>query len=625
MSKFKGKSAPQQPPPGKIRLSQIVTTFGPGAMVDLLDHAVLVGGLDFWRYDPTRPGPALDEPRLREVVAPRVRAQGIELSKDAPFRTAPPGDDASPSWRSGIQVAEFPSWFVCQACRALEPRRNLEKKGEKYRHTCGRTKVGDCVPVRFVVTCKHGHLDEFPWKWFAHANNKECDGRELFLEEGPSGDFTQIIVRCGTCDARRPLSDAREDRVLPDCRGGRPWLGEQGRQECREKQHLLSRMASNAYFAQVVSALSIPEKGRELMKAVGSSKLWPFLENARDAATVGLLRKVQKQIDAALAAITQQPATDFTDQEVADAVAAVHEGSGAATDGLRTAEFKQFLAAKPEVPGELPAREADFFACRLVPSRPLPECIEDIVLVKKLRKVSAQIGFTRLTAASPTLQGEYEDKVELAALSLAENWLPATEVRGEGVLIRFREDVVRAWEERPAVMERALALLGGYKHEYGADAGSNFPGARYFMLHSLSHLLMNAMSLVCGYSAASLSERIYCDHANAPTPMAAVLIMTGTSGAEGTLGGLVEQGRRIQDHLRRAFDMGRLCSNDPVCAAHVPGETDHAERSLEGAACHGCLYVAEPSCERFNRYLDRALVVPTLGRDPALAFFGSRP
>jgi len=105
--------------------------------------------------------------------------------------------------------------------------------------------------------------------------------------------------------------------------------------------------------------------------------------------------------------------------------------------------------------------------------------------------------------------------------------------------------------------------------------------------------------------------------------MAAVLIMTGTSGAEGTLGGLVEQGRVIAKHLRRAWDMGTLCSNDPVCAHHDPN--DHSARYLEGAACHGCLFVAEPACERFNRYLDRALVVPTLGYPAGLAFFPERP
>ena len=102
--------------------------------------------------------------------------------------------------------------------------------------------------------------------------------------------------------------------------------------------------------------------------------------------------------------------------------------------------------------------------------------------------------------------------------------------------------------------------------------------------------------------------------------MAGILLSTGTAGTEGTLGGLVEEGRRIDRHLRRALEMGSLCANDPVCGSHSP-RGDYAERFLEGAACHGCLFVAEPSCERFNLFLDRALVVPTLGQDPRLAFF----
>jgi hypothetical protein len=142
------------------------------------------------------------------------------------------------------------------------------------------------------------------------------------------------------------------------------------------------------------------------------------------------------------------------------------------------------------------------------------------------------------------------------------------------------------------------------------------------LLHSLSHLLMTALSIECGYGASALTERIYCAPATDPTPMAAILISTGSTGTEGTLGGLVEQGRHLRAHLRMAFDMGKLCSNDPVCASHKPSSL--TERNLEGAACHGCLFVAECSCERFNQYLDRALVVPALGHD-GVAFFTERP
>jgi hypothetical protein len=56
--------------------------------------------------------------------------------------------------------------------------------------------------------------------------------------------------------------------------------------------------------------------------------------------------------------------------------------------------------------------------------------------------------------------------------------------------------------------------------------------------------------------------------------------------------------------------MGALCSNDPVCAFHVPAQ--HDQQPLLGSACHGCLLISETSCEQRNDFLDRALVVPTV-------------
>jgi hypothetical protein len=78
-----------------------------------------------------------------------------------------------------------------------------------------------------------------------------------------------------------------------------------------------------------------------------------------------------------------------------------------------------------------------------------------------------------------------------------------------------------------------------------------------------------------------------------------------------TLGGLIQVGRRIHEHIKAALELGELCSNDPVCAQHEP-ENTHECRFLHGAACHGCLLIAETSCEQHNEFLDRALVVPTV-------------
>jgi hypothetical protein len=145
---------------------------------------------------------------------------------------------------------------------------------------------------------------------------------------------------------------------------------------------------------------------------------------------------------------------------------------------------------------------------------------------------------------------------------------------------------------------------------------SKFPGLPYIMLHSLSHLLITAVSLECGYAATSIRERVY-----GRGPEYGILLITGTSGSEGTLGGLVQVGRRIEDHLTRALEVGRLCSNDPVCAQPAPGSALE-ERYLHGSSCHGCLLIAETCCERRNDFLDRALVVPTVANVGAEFFEG---
>ena len=176
---------------------------------------------------------------------------------------------------------------------------------------------------------------------------------------------------------------------------------------------------------------------------------------------------------------------------------------------------------------------------------------------------------------------------------------------------------MQTWLARDAVKTRADQFRQGLREferrDLPADVvrGVYMP---YILLHSLSHLLLTAVSLECGYAAASIRERLYVREG-----AYGLLLYTGTPDAEGTLGGLVEVGRRMERHLETAIELGRLCSNDPVCAQHRPDQP-HEGRHLHGAACHGCLLIAEPSCERRNELLDRAFVVPTV--DTAdLAFF----
>jgi hypothetical protein len=137
---------------------------------------------------------------------------------------------------------------------------------------------------------------------------------------------------------------------------------------------------------------------------------------------------------------------------------------------------------------------------------------------------------------------------------------------------------------------------------------------RYVLLHSLAHGLMRQLTLQCGYTAASVRERIYSrgpseDH----EPMAGVLIYTAASDSEGTLGGLVSLGESkvLTTHLAQALEGIGLCASDPLCAEHSPSRD---ALTLHGAACHACLFAPETSCERGNKYLDRSVLVPTVER-----------
>jgi hypothetical protein len=100
------------------------------------------------------------------------------------------------------------------------------------------------------------------------------------------------------------------------------------------------------------------------------------------------------------------------------------------------------------------------------------------------------------------------------------------------------------------------------------------------MLHSLAHMLLTRISLDCGYPATALRERIY---ALSDVGTYGILVHTGTS-------------------------------------AEHDASAEHDPMHLLGAACHGCLLIAETSCEQRNDWLDRALVVSTLAVTDA-AFF----
>ena len=285
-------------------------------------------------------------------------------------------------------------------------------------------------------------------------------------------------------------------------------------------------------------------------------------------------------------------------------IEAEREGRRPPRRPIKMEEYDALTAAATSLGEDRP--EGMFFARRLEIVSPPPavlSSVERVVLVHRLREVSAQIGFTRFEPVVPDLQGELDLAVRRAALATEITWVPAMETWGEGIFLSFRKDVLEAWRQRPEVQRRELEFKRAPRASQSLPASFD---VRYVLLHSLAHLLITAVALDCGYNASSLRERIYVNDSGC-----GILIYTGTTDAEGTLGGLVAAGRKIDRYLTMALDLGRLCSNDPVCAQHSP-DTLLEEKFTLGAACHGCLLIAETSCERRNELLDRSVVVSTV-------------
>ena len=590
-----------------IRQSQLITTYGPGAMIDLPDYSVIVTGLQDWSNLRRE---KIDEPRLVAKLRRLLDVPSLDL-------WTPPRHEENARHAAPVGARIFPTWFIVKDARPSprDPqwrRRRLVRwdhlDRRQFRDEDGQRKP--VVPVRFVCGCRRGHIDDLDWRRFVHQSSKTCE-RPLWLEErGTGADIGDTFGVCD-CGEERSLYEASSPgaEALGRCEGKRPWIGQFAQEACGEPYRLLVRTASNAYFPQTMSVISLPEYDAGL-----ASKVSMHFERLKAADDLGVLVNFRKipELDAAFA--------DIADETVLAEFRRQQGGEGQEDVPVKTAEF-EILNKGDNLIGEDNSR-SKFYAETLSreawdPARiPLLTVVDKIVLVHRLREVVSLLGFTRFESINPDKDGELDLDVTRASLAETITWLPAVENRGEGVFLSFSTEEVERWLARPGVQERGQLILKGWQAwaEERHRPEDGFPGLPYVMLHSLSHMLMTSIALDCGYPASSLRERVYAGEEGY-----GILIYTGSSDSEGTLGGLVETGRHLPNHLHRALKHGRLCSNDPVCAEHAP-DSSLEGRMLQGAACHGCLLIAETSCEQRNDFLDRALVVPTVG-DSDAAFF----
>lgn len=604
---------------GEVRPSQLLWTYGPGALMDLPNLSVVTMGLDRWEVDRC---PPVDESRLLEAVR-RVLGPQVRRLRMPPLVG---DDDASPfsaEGRIGVPVRPFPRWLRCVRCGLLAEfdsglftlKENQFRPDQTHfvHSTCEKGSRSHAVPARFLLACRRGHLDDFPWPWFVHGGSWSCRGTLRFFERGASLQTENLWVKCDACGAARSLvhafgAEARNN--LPACRGRHPHLDTYD-DRCEEEPRVVLLGATNSWFPITLSVLAIPHVGDSLRQLVEDG--WEdFADVESEAELRGLLKGFKNR--------GVLPGIDRYDvEQIWDAIQNKRRGEAspeAVSEGdVKLPEWKVLTHSNP------PTDWPHFLSERVPPPVGFAGTIVDVLLLKRLREVDALVGFTRVEAPEETT--DPEERPPMAPLWRGRGeWVPATEVHGEGIFLRFDEGAVRAWEARPAVRAREAILRAGHRGWRNArrlDPDKGYPGVRYTMLHSFAHLLIREFALECGYNAASIRERIYA-RSDIEDPMAGILLYTAAADSDGTLGGLVELGKpdNLGRMIERALSRATVCSSDPLCSEHDP----ERDRSLHAASCHACTFVAETSCERANRYLDRSLLVETFDHLGAAFFEG---
>lgn len=587
---------------GQLRRSQLVTTFGSGALTDLPDYSIILAATDYWSDH----SPKIYEPNLQKLLKIKYFKQPL-VSED---------NDGNPY--PSIPAFRFPVMHFCQSCGRLMPYWGFTKESEGKKCSKCKKKI---VPSRFVAACTNGHIEDFPYDWWVHKGvfNKcpeHSDGKKskhdnLTIEfKTKSGGNDSIIIKCNACGAERSMAGCMSVGALKGytCRGHRPWIGlkkdHNDTRQCNcSEMRVLQRGASNVYFSVTSSALTIPPWSNKIQKYIEDKEeiLKPII------ATLGIsdaidnilyseayfkklidndicsLKELKEQIKRRFEANENDDET-YTEQKLMeDEYAVLCRGNY--NDDL-------FKAEKTE--------SSEF----------LKDYFEDVVLVKRLREVLALQGFRRIISDFSKMDKEkfkeYNNGKEYVQLSKEkQEWLPAIELLGEGIFIKINEEKLQEWEvrnkDRYDEMERRLG---------DKTTGRGKFSTRYVMLHTLSHLLIRQLAIQSGYAEASIKERIYSTYNDSKKSMAGILIYTSSSDSDGSLGGLVRQGRAeyLENIVRGMLQEAVWCSSDPICTESKA----QGFESLNYAACHACTLLPETSCEAFNCLLDRCSIIGTL-------------
>lgn len=616
-----------------IRRSQLISPWGVGQMINFpKDESLMVVGLDMWE-EKFRTIAESDEFKvIEERLAKRLGVKEFRLPPD--FRDPGPGV-TNPSLK--IPFVRFPRWHYCTRCGHMEKVSIYDSQ----KPTCTGVSFGSgrscneiperkrqrLIPVRFIAICEKGHIEDFPFMQWVHDGAQPEGQHNLRLRAGrSSGALSGIEITC-SCGAHKTMAGAFNEKSLTkigvSCSGGRPWLGQESDRgnaiHCGDDLRVVQKGASNVYFSQVRSSIYLPQwensVDRHLVEVLEKNWRWltsGMVDGKFDRMRFELVAEQKFNPDK----------RDFYTEKLLEAATKRISGVDSSTtddseEKYRKMEYDAILA---EAGGE----NQDFFVTKNQANTyddsetggAIYNGFTSIGLLHKLRETRAFVGFSRwLPDDGKTLT----EKKNFVKLGQRIEWLPAVVVRGEGVFFEFNQRKLKEWGSKNSVTGRVKILSSNYNNERikkGKERRNITP--EFILIHTFAHLVINQFSYECGYGSSSLRERIYCNLEFPNDQMHGVLIYTASGDSEGSLGGLVRQGKpgNLESIVYNAIENARWCSSDPICIdSHGQGPN-----SCNLAACHNCALLPETCCEESNMLLDRAMLIGELD-NPSIGYF----
>jgi len=614
---------------GQIRSSEIITTYGPGAIYNGKNGlSVMILGLDFW---PESKLPSTDLTKFRPL---QNKFLEDVCGKDH-FRM-PLNDNGH---TSGIPCTPYPGWGYCSRCKLMGEIKGKpdEKSGEYHCKYClvkPRHPKNKMLAARLILLCKYGHVANFPWIEWAHGEKKDskgkiyqpakiCEKPVLRWTFGQGGTtLANYKVKCITCEKQRGMAKATkplEDFVLPSneqgvefldlkCDGNIPWLSPDSEKKSRcPPPSVVSRKkvffkgnhvrASNMYFPMIVSALQIPRFQNPIQKIISKNKAvvddciyegdsYEKISGKKIFSNFGfsvedIIRELKYRFDEKI-----YDEKGIKSKEFADII---------------TSDTSQLLKNKVISISDVPIHDE------------IKKYVDIVKKIDRLTMITVLKSFTRNQPPDPFDQNSSKNEKIRCKLNRNQkiDWIPGVETRGEGIFFSLDENKLKEWEEIANL--RCSSILKSFEDYNSSRGWEGNISTRYILLHTLAHILIRELAYTSGYGESSIRERIYCEKETN-----GILLYTASNSSEGSLGGLVRNAETDDFYrlLKGAIKKSTVCSRDPLCIESIRMEGPSHSKT-NGSACYACSLLPETSCENFNQLLDRKII-----SDKSIGFFG---